>query len=85
MNNYKIYHIDVSDIANLPSYAFKNWTAAAEDFKLSDYIESVSVSTENSEADTLKELLTESVKTSDVVKFNSDYFYCNGASYIRLK
>lgn len=84
MNNYKVYQINMSSVSDMPSYAFKRWGDAKETFALSDYFEAASESTDESEEKTLGRLLAESVKVSDVVRFNDNFYYCDGDRFVRL-
>lgn len=84
MNNYKVYQINMSSVDDMPNYAFKGWADARETFALSDYFERESESTDDSEEATLGRLLAESVKISDVVRFNENFYYCDGDRFIRL-
>ena len=84
MNNYKVYQINMSSVGDMPSYAFKGWNDAKETFALSDYFEAASESTDESEEKTLSRLLTESAKISDIVRFNDNFYYCDGDRFIKL-
>lgn len=84
MNNYKVYQINISSVSDMPKYAFKGWNDAKETFALSDYFEAKSESTDDSEENTLNRLLAESVKVSDVVRFNENFYYCDGDRFIKL-
>lgn len=85
MNNYRIYQINIASIEDVPRYAFKEWKEAADQFDINDYFESDRHDTDESEEESLKKLLRESVKISDVVRFNDNFYYCNGDRFIRLR